>query len=238
MVRGLGTSPSPGKGRPHLTPSLDHTEILPGQRQVLPVGHGVPAEDDVSPQPGERGVGGRSVGTPFGTEPEGLDLEPVTLLQHHGGPPGEAGGAGADIRGNRGHCVAGAGPGAQAAHGRPAAAAHLRGVSCPVSPSWGWAQELPFPPCLPPTKTYCKAFEHYSLWAQPFLGQMGKLRPRKAHPGSHGYDSQRGPQPRCLATQTRAPSQLLGACPDESPSPSCGGGGGAPESSTWEPRST
>ena len=70
------------------------------------------------------------------------------------------------------------------------------------------------------------------------LGQMGKLRPRKAHPGSHGYDSQRGPQPRCLATQTRAPSQLLGACPDESPSPSCGGGGGAPESSTWEPRST
>ena len=64
MERGLGTSPDPGKGRPHLTPSTDHTETLPGQRQMLPVGHRVSAEDDVSPQPGEGDVGGRNVGTP------------------------------------------------------------------------------------------------------------------------------------------------------------------------------
>ncbi|XP_014395999.1 PREDICTED: ALS2 C-terminal-like protein isoform X4 [Myotis brandtii] len=50
---------------------------------------------------------------------------------HHSGPPGEAGGAGEDIRRDRGHGVPGAGPGAQAAHGRPAAAAHLRGVARP-----------------------------------------------------------------------------------------------------------
>lgn len=40
------------------------------------------------------------LGPLVGTEPEGLDLEPATLLQHHGGPPGEAGGAGEDIQGN------------------------------------------------------------------------------------------------------------------------------------------
>lgn len=74
-----------------------------------------------------------ALGPSVGTEPEDCDLEPVTPLQHHDGPPGEAGGAGEDVRRDRGHRVSGAGPGAQAAHGRPAAAAHLRGVARPVS---------------------------------------------------------------------------------------------------------
>lgn len=71
-----------------------------------------------------------------GTAPQGCDLEPGAgnLLQHHRGPPGEAGGVGEDVWGNRGHCVASAGQGAQAAHGRPAATAHLRGVAGAVRP--------------------------------------------------------------------------------------------------------
>lgn len=67
-----------------------------------------------------------------------------------------------------------------------------------------------------------------------FLGTDGEAEAQKGPPRVPWV-----PQLRCLATQTRAPSQLLGACPDGSPFPSHGGGGGgAPESSTWELRST
>lgn len=41
-----------------------------------------------------------TLGPLAGTEPKGLDLELATLLQHHGGSPGEAGGTGEDLWGN------------------------------------------------------------------------------------------------------------------------------------------